>query len=287
MAVGFALGPLGLWVRTRRWRYLFPPGPEPPGLLPGVMVGYLANNVLPLRAGELVRVYVVARRWGHGFWLILATLVVERVLDSLAIVLILAVLLLFIPVPPLLEWAALVVLLVDVVGIVVLVTLAAAPAFCRRLIERLTRRWPALRDRLTGIFEVFVDGLAGIRTPSHALPLLAWTALVWVVPAAMAWCFLAAARLSLPFLAGWTVLAFVGLGVSVPSAPGYVGVFHWAAVLAVGLFGVTGEPAVGYAILFHTANYLAVTLCGWLFLVREQLSLGEAVAAQNRQVTSR
>lgn len=276
MVLGFALGPIGLWVRARRWSYLFPPASEPPGLLAGIMVGYLANNVLPLRAGELVRVYVVARRWGHGFWLVLATLVVERVLDSLAIVLILGVLLFFIPVPPLLEWAALVVLAIDVVGIAVLVTLAVAPAACLRLIERLTRRWPPLRDRLTGIFEVFVSGLAGIRTPAHALPLLGWTVLVWLVPAAMAWSFLEAARLHLPFLAGWTVLAFVGLGVSVPSAPGYVGVFHWAAVLAVGLFGVSREPAVGYAILFHTVNYLAVTLVGWLFLLKEQLNLGEA-----------
>src|SRR5205823_1390401 len=157
-----------------------------------------------LRAGEFVRVYVVARRWraaaggaearADPFWTTLATLVVERVLDSLAIVLILAALILTVPVPRFLEIAALVVLAIDV--------------------------------------------------------------------------------------AGGAVLAFVGLGVSIPSAPGYVGVFHAAAALAVGLFGVAQSTAVGYALLFHASQILPVTLLGWLYLVREQMSLSEAVAGR-------
>ena len=86
--------------------------------------------------------------------------------------------------------------------------------------------------------------------------------------------------LRLPFTAGWAVLAFVGLGVSIPSAPGYVGVFHAAAALAVGLFGVAQSTAVGYALLFHASQILPVTLLGWLYLVREQMSLSEAVAGR-------
>src|SRR2546427_412695 len=120
------------------------------------MIGYMANNVLPLRAGEVVRVYVVARRWsavgaggtGHAFWTVLATLIVERVLDSLAVVLMLAVLVLVVPVPAFLQAAALAVLAIDLAGIAVLVALVAAPARCARLIERLSARWPRLRHRL-------------------------------------------------------------------------------------------------------------------------------------------
>ena len=78
-----ALAPLGLWARARRWRYLFPPGPEPPGLVAANMIGYMGNNVLPLRAGEFVRIYVVARRLAvqrdgsvtGGLWLAGATIV--------------------------------------------------------------------------------------------------------------------------------------------------------------------------------------------------------------------
>ena len=275
-------------MRGRRWWYLFPPGSEPPGLTPAMMVGYMANNVLPLRAGEVVRIYVVARRWRpsheegriHPFWTTLATLVVERVLDSLVVVLILAVLVLVIPVPRFLEVAALVVLAIDLAGIAVLVALVAAPDACARLVVRVTGRWPRLQRRMLSVFQTFVHGLDGIRAPSHVVPLIGWTAVVWLVPALAAWTMLLAMDLRLPLIASWAVLAFVGLGISIPSAPGYVGVFHAAVVLAVGLFGVPQPAAVGYALLFHASQILPVTLLGWLYLVREHVSLGEAAHAR-------
>lgn len=280
MLASVLLAPVGLWARARRWRYLFPPRSNPPGLVPAVMIGYMANNVLPLRAGEVVRVYVVARRWGHGFWTTLATLVVERVLDSLAIVLILALMIPFITVPGIFQWAAGVLFAIDLAGIAVLVGMAAAPARSRRIVERLTRRWPRLQERALGILATFVRGLEGIRTPAHTVPLLAWTVVVWTIPALAGWTALKALDLHLPFLAGWTVLAFVGLGVSIPSAPGYVGVFHAAAALAAEIFGVSQPAAVGFALIFHAAQYIPVTLVGWLYLLREHLSLGEATHAR-------
>ena len=289
MVVAVVMAPLQIWLRGRRWWYLFPPGSNPQGITPAMMIGYMANNVLPLRAGEVVRVYVVARRWGasvdmaarsHPFWTTLATLIVERVLDSLAVVLILAVLVLLVPVPRFLEVAALIVLVIDLAGVTMLIALVAAPEACARLITRLAGRWPKLQRRALRAFETFVHGLDGIRTPSHALPLITWTILVWLAPAFAAWTVLAALDLHLPFAAPWAVLAFVGLGISIPSAPGYVGVYHAAAVLAVGLFGVSRSAAVGYALLFHASQFLPVTLIGWLYLLRENMSLGEAAHAR-------
>jgi glycosyltransferase 2 family protein len=293
VAVATAIAPLQIWVRGRRWWYLFPPGSNPPPLTPAMMIGYMANNVLPLRAGEVVRIYVVARRWTasgaperiHPFWTTLATLVVERVLDSLVVVLVLALLVLIVPVPRFLEMAALVVLAIDVVGIAVLIALAAAPDACIRLVARLVGRWPGLHRRLLNIFETFVHGLDGIRAPSHAAPLVAWTVAVWLVPALAAWTMFRALDLHLPFIAGWAVLSFVGLGISIPSAPGYVGVFHAAAVLAVGLFGVSHSAGVGYALLFHASQILPVTLVGWLYFLREQVSLTEASRANPRRLS--
>jgi uncharacterized protein (TIRG00374 family) len=278
LGVAALFGVAGLFVRAWRWYYLFPPGSHPPGLVPAMMIGYMVNNVLPLRAGEVVRVYVVARRWrGPGrFWTAAATLIVERVLDSLCIVLILATLVFFVDVPRQVEIAALVMLAIDVVGVSVLTAITLAPAGCRRLIERLAGRWPAVRDRALGVFEMFLHGLDGIRTLRHLPVLVVATGLVWVMPAAAAWTGLRAAGLDLPPLAGWVVLAFVGLGVSIPSAPGYFGVFHFAAVMAVQIFGVPDTTAFGYAIVFHASQFVPVTAVGWIYLLREQMTIGEA-----------
>ena len=287
LLVSAALGPAGLLARARRWRYLFPPGSNPPALVPAMMIGYMVNNVLPLRAGELVRVYVVARRWGGHFWTATATLVVERVLDSLCIVLILGVLVFLVPVPRVVEWAAIIMLAIDIVGISALVAIAAVPGRCLRIIEALTRRWPELRGRVLHAFERFLHGLDGIRTGSHALPLVAWTVVIWLIPAAAAWTGLRAVHLDLPWLAGWVVLAFVGLGVSIPSAPGYVGVFHAAAVLATRIFGVPETDGFGYGIVFHAGQFIPVTLLGWLYLLREHMTLGEATHVSVPETESR
>ena len=282
------VGPAGLWVRAIRWRYLFPPGAKPPGLVAANMIGYMANNVLPLRAGEFVRVYVAARRLtarpgaalGANLWLVGATLIVERILDSLTLVLILAVLVLFIAVPPALQYAAVAVLAVDAAVAIVLLVLAIAPARARRVLARLSRRWPRVDVHAARIFDTVERGLEGVRARAHLLPLLSWTALAWLLPAFGAWALLRAVHLDLPPLAGWTVLTFVGFGISIPSAPGYVGVWHAAAVLALSMFGVGQAAALGYAILYHASQFVPITLVGWLFLVREHVTLGEAARAR-------
>jgi glycosyltransferase 2 family protein len=282
--VSVVLGLAGLWARARRWRWLFPPGPEPPGILPATMIGYMANNVLPLRAGEVVRIYVLGRKLrdsqrmtgAQSFWLVTSTLVVERVLDSLVIVLLLAVLVLLIPVPRVVEWAAGVLFAINVVGVSALVVVARAPGLCRRLLLRLTSRWPAIARTIMSIFDTGLRGLDGIRTPSQLPRLALWTAVVWLLPATAAWAMLRALQLDLPFGASWTVLAFVGVGISVPSAPGYVGVFHAAATAALEVFGVPRSTALAYALLYHASAIVPITIVGWLYLLREHVSLGEA-----------
>ena len=125
-------------------------------------------------------------------------------------------------------------------------------------------------------FDTVERGLEGVRTRAHIVPLLSWTALAWLLPAFGAWALLRAVHLDLPPLAGWTVLTFVGFGISIPSAPGYIGVWHAAAVLALSMFGVSQATALGYALLYHASQFVPITLLGWFFLVREHVTLGEA-----------
>lgn len=253
------------------------------------MIGYMANNVLPLRAGELVRVYIAARHLRaergmtaeQSLWLAAATVIVERVLDSLCLVLIMAVLVFVIPVPPALEYAAAIILALDAIAAGVLMALAVAPGPTRAVLVRLTRRWPRLAQRAERGLDMVLLGLSGVHTRAHLLPLAAWTVFVWVIGAAGAWMLLRAVHLDLTLTAGWTVLAFVGFGISIPSAPGYVGVWHAAAVLALAIFGVSQASALGYAVLYHASQFVPITVIGWIFLLREHVSLGEATRGRD------
>jgi glycosyltransferase 2 family protein len=269
----------GIWARARRWWYLFPPGDEPPGLLAAMLIGYMANNVLPLRAGEVVRVVVVARRWGRGFWTVVATSIVERLLDSIAIIALLTALSIVLPVPRYFVAGTVTLLAVDVVAIAGLIAVAGWPGASRRFLARVTRRWPRVQAATVPMLDTFVSGLGGIRTPRRLPGILAWTVVVWTLPALVGWSALRAVNLDLPWIAGWTVLAFVGLSVSIPSAPGYIGVMHFAATKAVELFGVGAGAGLGFALVYHAVQFIPVTLVGWIVLLREPIRLGDAARA--------
>ena len=279
VAAAVILSPLGLWARALRWHYLFPPRSNPPGLVAATMIGYMVNNVLPLRAGEVARVYVVAHRWGHGFWTTLGTVVVERVLDGMTVVLLIGVIVLLIPVPAYLQWGALIMLVVNLMGIAALTGMAWRPEVMQAIARWMFRHWPRLQSLVTRVFDRFVQGIHGVRTPGHALPLLLWTVVAWVIPALGAWTVLRALHLSLSWVAPWVVLAFVGVSVSIPSAPGFIGVFHAAAAVALGILGVARAEAVGYAIILHAVQFIPITVIGWVFLLREQVSLADATRA--------
>mgnify|MGYP001587289345 FL=1 len=94
-----------------------------------------------------------------------------------------------------------------------------------------------------------------------------------MVYALTTWTALAAAQLALSLTAAWAVVAFVGLGMSLPSAPGFVGVIQAAVVLALALFDVPRAEALSFSFLYHAIQFIPLTLLGWLLLLGEQVSL--------------
>ena len=275
LALSVIMNFVSMWMRAWRWYYLFPPGSRPTHLFRALIIGYMGNNLLPLRAGELVRIYVASRR-GQRFWPTFATVVVERVLDGLAVGLIVAGLLLTMAVPTELRWSIAVFLAVDVLGLLILATIAVAPGLCRVLVELLFHRIGWLERRLLALLETMSEGLQGVRTASHLVPIALCSVAVWLSFAMSIWSALHAAHLDLPLMAAWTVVAFLGLGVSLPSSPGFVGVVQAATVLALALFAVPRAEALSFSLLMHASQFFPVTAIGLLYLLTEHVSLTDA-----------
>jgi len=285
LAGSVVLNLFSVWIRAWRWYYLFPPGARPSHLFSAVMIGYLGNNLLPLRAGEIVRVYIASRH-GSRFWTTVATLVVERVLDGLAVGLMLAALFLALPIPREWRWPAIVFLSVDAGAMIVLAVIAIAPAGCAAAVRALFRRWAALERRMLDVLGVMSEGLRGVRARRHLFPIAVSSVAIWLVLVLAVWMGLRSAHLELPLAASFAVLAFMGLGVSLPSSPGYVGVIQAATVLALDLFGVPRTEAFSFSLLFHAAQYFPVTIYGLVLLLVEQVSLSEAARGGRAAATS-
>ncbi|HZP37470.1 MAG TPA: lysylphosphatidylglycerol synthase transmembrane domain-containing protein [Methylomirabilota bacterium] len=269
---------VSMWMRAWRWRYLFPPGARVGHLFRALLIGYMGNNLLPLRAGEIVRVYVASRH-GPRFWTAFATVVVERVLDGLAIGLLVGVVLLIVPVPPELRWSIFLFLAVDLLGMLVLVAIAVVPEACRALIETLFHRARWIEHRLLRVLDTMIEGVSGLRAARHLAPILISSVGTWLFLAVSIWAALHAAHLDLPLAAAWTVLAFLGLGVSLPSSPGFVGVIQAATMLALALFGVERTDALSFSLLLHASQFVPVTAVGLGCLFAEHVRLTDVARA--------
>ena len=269
---------LAVWLRAWRWRYLIPNSQSVRtcSLFTATMIGFMGNNLLPLRIGDLARAYIAAKKENAAPSAIFATVVVERLLDVFAILAMLSVIFFRMPLPP---WIANGFLLMLLIGASAWIALLSMNNQGARIGGWISRFLPARHGRrIVPLVDSFFAGLAAMRSKKNLAIATLLSVPIWLTYALGTHAALKACAIDLPFLASWVVLAFVGIGVSLPSAPGFVGTFQFFTVAALALFSVDQQTAFSYSLVHHLSQYIPITLCGWLLLVREQMSLGELAA---------
>lgn len=264
--VAFVLGNV---VRAVRWRSLFARGRRPSlgTVTNAMMVGYLYNNILPARAGEAARVVVLTQRSSTPPVEIVGTVVLERLYDVLAILLIF-----FAAEPwlPHVSWfgaaavAALVLAVLIAAAAVVLAVYGDRPL---RLLLRPLRRLSLFSgERLERTVDELTHGLSGLRHPRLALEAFVWTISAWLLTALCAYLVSLAFHLHLPFACGVLVAVAIGLSMILPSPPAAVGVFEGAALIALGAYGVSHSSALPYAVVLHVINFVPFVVVGALLV---------------------
>ena len=260
----------GIAIRTWRWRILLRPVCDIPtrAVLPVMIVGYAANNVLPLRAGELVRAWALERRYGVRKSAALATIAVERLFDGVTMLLFVGGAATVIGLNAELRHVALVAAAVFAAAIVGLVILLVGGPLRDRLLHLVLRPLPdRLAARVERMAESFLAGL-GVLSRRQDLALVALSSIVaWAFEASMYWT--VARAFGGPLAAAMTptgallTTAIGNLATLVPSGPGYVGTFEAGVLLAVnGALGVGRGLALSYAVLLHAILWLPVTVWG-------------------------
>lgn len=273
-------------LRTIRWGRILQPTHQLPftTLLPVLFIGFMANNVLPARVGELVRAYALGQKTGLSKSLGLATILIERLCDGISLVVALGVVSVFFPLPTWgrgVGYVAGTLFLVAVVGS--LLVLAREPV-ALGLLGRLTRPLPV---RLAGAIQekagAFVVGLRALRSGSNLLLIAGWSLLIWSVETTSYLLVIKSFNPTLsrgtPLIAALLMMVMVNLGTLIPSAPGYVGVFQAFGVLALSAFGIPSGVALGVAIVSHAAQWITVTGIGLGFVARESLTLHSLAGA--------
>jgi uncharacterized protein (TIRG00374 family) len=261
--------------RAVRWRLLFHPRDDlRHGSLFGSMnVGYLVNDLLPMRLGEVVRAYLVAKLEPVSATHALSTVAVERVLDMVVTLGYLAALLPFVTLP---EGASLKIEVVTVLAVGALLVMLVAGVWqdhTHGLVRIGTRFLPArVAERVHGLLDSFLHGFAVLSRPGVALKILAESVILWALAALGMYFTLFAFHLHLSPAAPLFVLALVSLSFVVPASPGHVGVFHLAAVSALKAFDVDSSVALSYAFVAHIVAFAPPMIMGAVYLWRAKIS---------------
>ncbi len=280
--------------RSLRWQYLLR-GVGPTRYVNAfrtTVIGFAANLLLPARAGELVRPYLLAQREGLRFTATFATVILERVLDMVTVLILFSTYLLFAG-PGAGEASPAMFRAVKVGGIVAAATtavvlavfffLAGRPEALGRAALGIERVLPARIAHLVArLVQTFAEGLAAVRNPQHLAMVLFWSFPLWLSIAAGIWLVTRAFHLAIPFPASFLIMTVLVVGVAVPT-PGAVGGFHEAYRFTVtAFFAAPNDRAVGAALVLHAISFVPVTLVGIVFMAQEGLTLGRVRALARR-----
>jgi len=264
--------------RALRWHYFLQPVKfvrfHP--LFSAIMVGYMGNNVLPFRLGEILRAYALERNTSISKSSGLASIVVERLVDTFGLLSFLFVAIFFASLPARYQSAITITAVIAIGLLFFLIALTFFERVTKNFLDMLFNLIPGvLAEKLRGITKSFLEGLSGLRQTHNYGKILAHTFVIWLLFAASTWFMLKAFRFGtlydMTFVSGIVVFLIGTVGVMIPSSPGYVGTFHYAIVQALALYSVPNEPALGFAIVIHLMNYLPVTGLGLFYFIKEGL----------------
>jgi hypothetical protein len=239
-----------------------------------VNIGYMANNLLPLRAGEAARAVLLGRKRRLSVSAVAATIVLERLMDVLALVALALLLMLATPVPPRVKQAALLSGGVGSLGVAVL-WWAAGGQWAEWVVSNLDGQLPEqLAERMRQIGQSLVVGLSAIRSWKQAGMAGIYSLLAWGTVCASVYLMMVASRLELPWYAALMVVVIVNFGAALPSSPGFVGVVHFLVTIALSPWGVAKETALGFAIIYHGIPFLMTAGLGASCLWSEGAKIG-------------
>lgn len=296
LALSIATMFLNLAIRAIRWQYLL----EPLGRASfgnsfrATAVGFAARSILPAAAGELVRPYFLSRREPMSATGAFATVVLERLIDTLTVLILLASYVFFFgrdlvdanPLGIWIKWSGALAGGVSVAALVILFVVAGRPARLARTFARLEEVVPsAFAGLIAKVAEKFAIGLGAIRRPGRLVAILAWSFPLWLCIALGIWAVTEAFQMAVPFTGSFLLIGLLTIGVAIPT-PGAVGSFHGMFRIGATMFyGARDETAVGAAIVLHALSIGPALLLGILFAAQEGLNLAgmRRLAAQAEQ----
>lgn len=247
-----------------------------------IMIGYLANMVMPLRLGDVTRGVLAARETGARTVTVLATMALERIMDVATILLLALVVSGKMAIPEPIRLAAVSFAWAAAVAVLLFISLLLLPETLKSRLLAMGERMPERPLAFVrGLVRQFKAGMGSLLDAALLARCLVLSALAWAVFSVATLFFLYAFSLDLPWPAAVFVVIVVNLGSAIPSSPGFIGVYHYLVILALGVWGVPKSEALGYALATHGLTLLLYLVVGGVCLWHKGLRFDQLRRAEN------
>jgi len=267
------------WIRSIRMQYFLSnlKKVRVSTLFSATMIGYMGNTVLPAHLGEIFRANVVGNREKISTSSVLATIVIERVVDMFSLLLIMVGALIFYPFPDLVKTGGYL-MLIGTVGLALFLVLLKLQtektmSFLRFFIRILPKN---LSERIEGTIVAFIDGINGLKRKRDYLYILIHTILIWgLYWATLHFVFFAFNLIeiyNMNTVSSVVVLVITAVSVVIPTSPGYVGAYHFFCQFSLALFGVPRPVGLSFGFVAHGISIIPTALIGFVLAWREGLN---------------
>lgn len=272
---GLTIYAFGFVARAVRWEGLMHPIKPIPAiqLVRPMIIGFFANNVLPFRMGELIRAHVTGEKFDISRTASLGTILLERIFDTIAFLSIFLAVALFLPFPANVKHAA-TVMGIGCAGLIfILISASHHQARTQAFIARLplSEKW---KVKVIDLIINFTHGVSGMKQGKYVIKALLLSFVVWSIEGTTVYCIANAFPVHLTYAQAYFLVFFLGLAVTLPQAPGYVGTVELFGVTALSLLHIPRDQGLPVILAIHGCQFTFIVVLGAYMLWKERMSFG-------------
>jgi glycosyltransferase 2 family protein len=264
-------------LRSFRWGVILSPlaNINQKRLFPVTCVGFMAIALFPFRMGELVRPYLISTKSGITMTSALATVVVERVLDSMILVVIMLFVAMNSDLPGWIVKSEYIFLITLSALLFVIVFLYLKTGVVLKFLSILLRGFPKINIKLEGLIKMFVNGFKIFNTPRQFTSAVLLSVLIWIISGLIIYILFLSIGFKLPLVSAFFVLFITIAGISLPAAPGFLGNFQMGCIIALSVFSIPRSDALAFSVVYYSCGVGVNLLLGLIFLPFVDLSIKE------------
>ncbi len=273
-----ALQLAAVWVRALRWKWLLAPIKNIPTklLFDATMIGYFGNNVLPLRMGELLRAYVVSNNSSISTSKVIGTLIVDRILDFLAVMILAFLFLFFSDLITIPRWIVIFSIIL-ILGLFITVLIIGKKNPDWNSIKRRLKIFQSnVGSKIYDIITNIISGLSVLNKASNKIGIYGFIVLLWTMYYISFLLIIKGVNLELSIMNAGILYVLLTLSISIPAAPGYIGTYHATCVAVLtNIYNISLNASQAFAVLSHAVIFIPFVTIGAIFFLKNSLEFSK------------